>query len=174
MFVTAQGSPLTRFRRAIQHKSLLLAITSAKKQGWLDLSDALSLVELMAAKHDDLFERAALRWHARVEQEVPGLTLEESALALSALLALRRVPADGAEEALDALVRRHGLRPTRIVAAHESGHPRAELLRQPYPGFAMAFTFMSTLCMERLKPLPGATAASGAAHSRRAPSAEFG
>ena len=116
--MTAQGSPLTRFRRAIQHKSLLLAIVAAKEQGWLDLSDALSLVELMAAQHDDLFERAALRWHARLELEVPGLTLEESALALSALLTLRRAPADGAaEEAFGALLRRHGLRPARIVAA---------------------------------------------------------
>ena len=70
--MTAQGSPLTRFRRAIQHRSLLLAIAAAREHGWLDLSDALSLVELMAAQHDDLFERAALRWHARFELEVPG------------------------------------------------------------------------------------------------------
>ena len=56
--------------------------------------------------------------HARLELEVPALTLEESALALSALLTLSRVPADGtAEEALNALLRRHGLRPARIVAA---------------------------------------------------------
>ena len=115
--MTAQGSPLTRFRRAIQHRSLLLAIVAAREHGWLDLSDALSLVELMAAQHDDLFERAALRWHARFELEVPGFTLEESALALNALLALRRAPDDGtAEETLDALLRRHGLRPAQIVA----------------------------------------------------------
>jgi hypothetical protein len=115
--VTAQGSPLTRFRRAIQHRSLLLAIVAAKEHGWLDLSDALSLVELMATQQNDLFERAALRWHARFELEEPGITLEESALALNALLALRRAPDDGtAEEALDALLRRHGLRPARIRA----------------------------------------------------------
>jgi hypothetical protein len=116
--VTAQGSPLTRFRRAIQHGSLILAIGAAKEHGWLDLSDALSLVELMAAQHDDLFERAALRWHARLEQEVPGLTLEESALALGALLTLRRVPTDGtANDALGVLLSRHGLRPARVVHA---------------------------------------------------------
>jgi hypothetical protein len=115
-FVTAWGSPLTRFRRAIQHKSLLLAIASAKEQGWLNLSDALSLVELMAAQRDNLFERAALRWHARLEQEVPALTLEESAFALNALLALRRVSADGTPaEALGLLLSRHGLRSARVV-----------------------------------------------------------
>jgi predicted RNA polymerase sigma factor len=61
----------------------------------LDLSDALSLIQLMAAQRDDLCERAALRWHARLKLEVPGLTLAESALALSALLALRRSPETG-------------------------------------------------------------------------------
>lgn len=71
-------------------------------------------LKLIAAQHDELFERAALRWHARLELEVPGMTLEESALALNALLALRRAPDDGiAEEALDALLRRQGLRPAR-------------------------------------------------------------
>lgn len=114
--MTGQGSPLTRFRRAIQHGSLILAIDAAKEQGRLDLGDALSLIELVAAQRDDLFERSALRWHARFEQEVPGLSLEESALALSALLALRRVPDDGtANEALSVLLSRHHLRPARVV-----------------------------------------------------------
>lgn len=114
--MSAQGSPLTRFRRAIQQGSLLLAIVSAKECGRLDLGDALSLVELMAAQRDDLYEKAALRWHARFEQEVSGLSLEESTLALSALLALRRVPDDGtANEALSLLLSRHHLRPARVV-----------------------------------------------------------
>lgn len=101
-FVTAQGFPLTRFRRAIQHRvtevepTLLLGGDDREQE-----RTVLSLVELMAAQRDDLFERPALRWHARLELEVPGLTLEESALALSGFLTLRRVPADGtAEEAL--------------------------------------------------------------------------
>jgi hypothetical protein len=97
---------------------MILAIAAAKEHGRLDLGDALSLVELMAAQHDELFEKAALRWHARFEQEVPALTLEESTLALGALLALRRVPGDrtGAE-ALGVLLSRHRLRPARVVHA---------------------------------------------------------
>lgn len=115
--MTAQRSPRTRLPPSDPTQVPPLAIVAAKEHGWLDLSDALSLVELMAAQHDDLFARAALRWHARFELEVPDLTLEESALALTALLALRRTSDDGtAEEALDALLRRHGLRPARIVA----------------------------------------------------------
>jgi uncharacterized protein YggU (UPF0235/DUF167 family) len=72
----------------------------------------------MAEQRDELYEKAALRWHARFEQEVPALALEESALALSALLALRRVPADGnANEALSVLLSRHHVRPARVVHA---------------------------------------------------------
>jgi hypothetical protein len=118
VFVTADGSPLSRFRRAIDHGSVLLAVAAARELGRLDLSDALALVELMAAKRDVNFERAALRWHARFEQEVAGITLEEAALALNALVALDRLPGDGtAQEALAALLRRHGLRPPKTVAA---------------------------------------------------------
>ena len=55
-------------------------------------------------------ERAALRWHARLEQEIPTLAVEESLLALAALAALDRVEKDGtAQEALLALCRRHGI-----------------------------------------------------------------
>lgn len=114
--MTVDGSPLTRFSRAIQHGSVLNAEVAARELGRLDLSDALALVELMAEKHDHRFERAALRWHARFEQEIAGVTLEESALALSALLTLGRAPGDGTgQEALAALLRRHGLRPVKVV-----------------------------------------------------------
>jgi hypothetical protein len=94
------------------------AEAAARELGRLDLGDALALVELYAAKRDLRYERAALRWHARLGQEITNLELEESALALNALLTLERLPADGtAQEALAALLRRHGLRPPKIVAA---------------------------------------------------------
>jgi hypothetical protein len=117
-FVTADGSPLTRFHRAIQHGSVINAEAAARELGRLGLGDALALVELYAAKRDRRFERAALRWHARLGQEVASLTLEEAALALNALLTLDRLPADGtAQEALYALCRRHGLKPPRAIFA---------------------------------------------------------
>jgi hypothetical protein len=69
--VTSEGSPHTRFRRAIEHGAVLNAEAAARELGRLDLSDALALVELYAAKRDAVrYERAALRWHARFEQEV--------------------------------------------------------------------------------------------------------
>lgn len=95
------------------------AEAAARELGRLDLGDALALVELYAAKRDlPRFEKAAMRWHLRLVQEVPTLTLEESAVAVNALLLLDRLPADGTgQEALHALYRRHGLKPPRVVLA---------------------------------------------------------
>ena len=94
------------------------AEAAARELGRLGLGDALALVELYAAKRDIRFERAALRWHARLTQEVGRLTLEEAALALNALLTLDRLPGDGtAREALAALCRRHGLKQPRAALA---------------------------------------------------------
>jgi hypothetical protein len=102
-FVTSQGSPYGRFQRAIQRGDLLEAETNARELGRLSLRDALSLVVLFAAKDPPRFERAALRWHARFEQEVPGVGLTESSLALAALVALRTSRHDAALRTLLAL-----------------------------------------------------------------------
>jgi hypothetical protein len=68
--------------------------------------------------HDIAYERAALRWLARFLSEVPAVSLEEAQLALAALATMDRLEKDGtAQEALGALLRRHGLRPPKIVAA---------------------------------------------------------
>jgi hypothetical protein len=48
-------------------------------------------VILIAAQRPDRLERAAIRWHGRLEVEVPVLTLAESRFALAAL---ERLPAD--------------------------------------------------------------------------------
>ena len=66
MFVTAQGSPATRFRRAVERKSLLNAELAAREMGQLNLEEALSLVLLYAAADDPRFDRAATRWIARL------------------------------------------------------------------------------------------------------------
>jgi hypothetical protein len=56
--------------------------------GRLTLEGALLLVGLYEEKDSARVERAALRWHARLELEAKGLTLAESELALAALAAL--------------------------------------------------------------------------------------
>jgi hypothetical protein len=93
-FVTAEGHPLARFQRAIKVGNVMLADLTAREMTRLSLRDALSLVALYAEKTPERFERAAVRWHARLEREARGLTLADAQLALAALQALRS-PAKG-------------------------------------------------------------------------------
>jgi hypothetical protein len=96
--VTAQGDPLTRFRRAIQSRSILLAELSAREAGRLPIEDAIALVALYARLDDDKFEKAAVRWLTRLLNE-KRLTLVQVQAAAAALAALQ----DGEEWALPVL-----------------------------------------------------------------------
>lgn len=91
MFVTSQGSPLTRFRRAIRGQSVLMAELSAREAGRLPLEDALALVALYAATDDEKFDRAAVRWLVRVVEE-RRLSLGDMQLAAAAAATLREQP----------------------------------------------------------------------------------
>lgn len=88
MFVTAQGSALTRYRRAIEMGSLLLAELSAREMNYVPLPDALGLLALYAAEPSPKFERAATRWLGRLALEKPELGLHDVQLAAVALAAL--------------------------------------------------------------------------------------
>lgn len=87
-FVTAQGSPLTRYRRAIESRSLLLAELSARVMNHVPLRDALGLLALYAAERDAKYERAAARWLARLALEKPELGIVEIHFAAAALAAM--------------------------------------------------------------------------------------
>lgn len=89
--MTSQGSAHGRFTRAIAHRNLFQAELAARELRGLALADALELVLLIAAQRPDRLERAAVRWHGRLEVEMPMLTLAESRFALAAL---ERLPAD--------------------------------------------------------------------------------
>jgi hypothetical protein len=86
-FVTAQGHPLTCFRRAIQSRSILLAELSAREAGRLPLEEALALVAVYARLEDDKFERAAVRWLPLAHER--RLSLAQVQLAAAALGTLR-------------------------------------------------------------------------------------
>ena len=64
--MTGQGSALTRYRRAIETKSIVLAELAAREMGHVALSDALALVLLYAASGSPKAEPAAVRWLARL------------------------------------------------------------------------------------------------------------
>jgi hypothetical protein len=112
--MTSQGSAHGRFRRAIKQRDLFQAEIAAREMRGLPLDDALELVILIAAQRPDRFERAAGRWHDRLEVELPMLTLAESRFALAAL---ERLPADPrADDMLRTLLRKAS--PTDTISAH--------------------------------------------------------
>lgn len=95
--MTARGSALTRFRRAIERESVINAELAARELGQLALDDALSLVLLYAAADDPRFDRASTRWIARFcVEERPSLT--ELQAAVAALALLRRDGGDTADD----------------------------------------------------------------------------
>jgi hypothetical protein len=93
VFVTAQGSPLTRFYRALERRNVFLADSAARElEGGLPVEDAYRLVVLYAEARDDRFERAALRWLERyIAESSPSLT--DVAAAASTLVEKGRQPA---------------------------------------------------------------------------------
>jgi len=87
--VTAQGSALPRFRRAVERRNVLLAELAAREMGRLGLAEALALVGLYAAAGSPKFESAAVRWLARLALEKHEVTLGHVQLAAAALAELR-------------------------------------------------------------------------------------
>ena len=87
--MTSQGSAHGRFARAIQTRNLWAAETALRELGAVSLLDALDYLGLLATARPDRFDRAAVRWHGRLELECGALSLAESQLALAALGSLR-------------------------------------------------------------------------------------
>jgi hypothetical protein len=82
--MTAQGHARTRFRRAIERKNFLGAMTSAQDMGVVSLDEALDLVCLAAELAPDRFDGFARRWLVRLAAERP-LRLAELDLAVTGL-----------------------------------------------------------------------------------------
>jgi hypothetical protein len=80
-----------------------------RELGTPSLLDALAYLDLLAEVRTDKLERAAVRWHGRLETEAATLTFAESQLALAALASLCAGERD-AVQILRSLVRR--ARPT--------------------------------------------------------------
>jgi hypothetical protein len=100
--VSSQGSPHTRFARAIKRGQVFQAEVAARELGRLSLNDALSLVCLYAAVESPKFEPAAVRWLVRLGLEERGVTLTAMQVAANSLAQLR---GPGVEDAREALLR---------------------------------------------------------------------
>jgi hypothetical protein len=107
--MTSQGSAHGRFTRAIQQRNLWAAEMSLRESRHVSLEDALSYLDLLAEQKPEKLERAAVRWHGRLETEATFLTLAESQLALAALASLCAGEREGVQ-VLRRLLRR--VRPT--------------------------------------------------------------
>jgi hypothetical protein len=86
--MTAQGHPRTIFKRAIEHDNLILAEGMARELGQITLAEALDLTVLVLRKEPGRRSSYTVRWLRRLLEERPQTTIEEAALAASALAAL--------------------------------------------------------------------------------------
>jgi hypothetical protein len=98
--LTAQGHPRAIFHRAIERKNLLVAETTARELGVMELTEALDLVCLVAEKTPQRLDAFARRFLVRLADERP-LTLAELDIAITALRAL---PSQRAADALRSLL----------------------------------------------------------------------
>jgi hypothetical protein len=82
-----------------------------RELGTVSLDDALSYLDLLAEQKPEKLERAAVRWHGRLETEAPLMTLAESQLALAGLASLNA----GERDAIEVLRRLlHRVRPALV------------------------------------------------------------
>jgi hypothetical protein len=97
MFVTSQGSPYTRFRRALATGNLLLIRAAAAELPHVSLDDALIVCVAIRDAKPEQYERAALRWIARYCVERPVVTLAEVRAATEAFERMAQRPEDALE-----------------------------------------------------------------------------
>jgi len=115
--MTSDGSPYARFQRALRIGRLSLVRAAAAELPRVELDDALSICLLISEQDAERFERAAVRWLARLSLEVPTVRIEDLRAGLVAFEALPENPL-GARRELADLCARHGLaRAARALAA---------------------------------------------------------
>jgi hypothetical protein len=86
VFVTAQGQPLTRYRRALERRHVFGDEIAAREMGFVPLRDALGLLALYASEGSPKYDKAATRWLARLALESDDLQLRDVQLAAAAAL----------------------------------------------------------------------------------------
>jgi hypothetical protein len=90
----ADASPLARFRRAVERRSLVQAEAAARELGRLGSADALALTLLLLEKRDARFERSATRWLGRLLADRPNIGLEIASELASSLAGIAGAYAD--------------------------------------------------------------------------------
>jgi hypothetical protein len=106
--MTSQGSPYARFQRALRLGKLPLVRAAAAELPRVDLDDALAICLLIEQQDAARYERAVVRWLARLSLEVATVRIEDLRTGLVAFDALPENPV-GARRALADLCAQHGL-----------------------------------------------------------------
>jgi hypothetical protein len=105
--LSIKGSSHTWLLAAIRRGDLAGIRAAAAELGHqVNLGDALSILVVMAEQADRQYDRAGVRWLARLAYERPAVRLEDLRLGLTALEALPDNPT-AAKEQLGDLCRRH-------------------------------------------------------------------
>jgi hypothetical protein len=107
--MTSHGSPYARFQRALRIGRLSMVRAAAAELPRIDLDDALAICLLIERQDGERYERAVVRWLARLATEVPAVGIDDLREGLVAFEAMPYNPA-AAAETLAALCERHGLR----------------------------------------------------------------
>jgi hypothetical protein len=115
VFVSIKGSAYARFRRALETDSASLATAAAYELPQLNLADALRLCLVYARADRSRFERAIVRWHARLCLEAKGLDLATAQTALAAATGLARAQRHQSALLLAAIADDHQLSEVALV-----------------------------------------------------------
>jgi hypothetical protein len=83
--VTSEGSPYSRFRRALQTGNELLVLTAARELPQIALDDALRICLVLRDGDPERYDRAAVRWLGRFALEGRAVTIGDLRAAAEAL-----------------------------------------------------------------------------------------
>ena len=107
--MTSHGSPYARFQRALRIGRLSMVRAAAAELPRIDLDDALAICLLIERQDGERYERAVVRWLARLAMEAPAVGIDDLREGLVAFEALPYNPV-AAADTLAELCERHGLR----------------------------------------------------------------
>ena len=86
--MTSHGSPYARFQRALRIGRLSMVRAAAAELPRIDLDDALAICLLIERQDGERYERAVVRWLARLAMEVPAVGIDDLREGLVAFEAL--------------------------------------------------------------------------------------
>jgi len=97
VFVTSDGNPYARFKRALETGNAALVTAAALELPQVALDDALRICLVLRGAEPERYERAAVRWLGRFALEARGVTIEDLRIAADALATLPERAAEAME-----------------------------------------------------------------------------